>query len=207
MQTVRPAANSARPRHPFADTLSAPPPSRHSDHVGTLLYSDPHWKAGAEHTAAFDIFSAGIVLFELRLGASTRMGRAVALSALREAGAQMPEGFEERAPREAALVRQMIASPATSRPSAAELLQRLPAEYSPGAAAAVASVRAVSHERGCGLPSRERWQAVVAAGEAPTADEVGALAECWPALLRSVPPDEPPLPLSEVREDAGPSSS
>jgi translation initiation factor 2-alpha kinase 4 len=92
--------------------------------VGTYLYMDPH-AAGSAHSFALDIWSLGIILFELCTFFSTRMERIVALTELRSR--QGPDAaFTARWPAQAALMREMLDPVPERRPSARKLLDRLP---------------------------------------------------------------------------------
>jgi len=86
---------------------------------------DPHATGGSGQSFALDIWSLGVILFELCTFFSTRMERIVALSALREGGAPDAE-FAARWPRQAGLMAEMLDPVAERRPSARALLERLP---------------------------------------------------------------------------------
>jgi serine/threonine protein kinase len=88
--------------------------------VGTLSYSSPEQLSGALYSTKSDIYSLGVILFELYTSFHTAMERAVSLEHLRKG--LLPEGFEQRWPEEARLIRAMTAPQPSLRPSATELL-------------------------------------------------------------------------------------
>ena len=68
--------------------------TEHTADVGTYLYMDPHWRG--KHSPPFDIYSVGIIAFELCSFFNTGMERVVALSDLRRG--KLPDGFEAKWP-------------------------------------------------------------------------------------------------------------
>mmetsp|Transcript_10976 Transcript_10976/g.33847 ORF Transcript_10976/g.33847 Transcript_10976/m.33847 type:complete len:1072 (-) Transcript_10976:818-4033(-) len=100
------------------------PPSEATADVGTYLYMDPY-AAGSTNSFALDIWSLGVILFELCTYFPTRMERIIALTELRE-GRTPDAAFVSRWPAQAALMREMLDPVAERRPSARKLLERLP---------------------------------------------------------------------------------
>lgn len=78
--------------------------------------------AGTTYDEKADIYSLGIILFELFYPFSTAMERSNVLNDLKMKG-EMPEGFEERYPTESKWIRQMMHPDPSQRPSASELCQ------------------------------------------------------------------------------------
>ena len=68
-----------------------------------------------------DIYSLGIILFELYQSFSTGMERACAIQQLRKG--VFPDGFVEKYPKESALILWMMDDNPTHRPSAVQLLE------------------------------------------------------------------------------------
>lgn len=82
-----PAASAAEPP-------SEPPICEHTDEMGTLAYRAPEVKRNRPYTEKVDIFSMGVILFELVYPFSTRMERWVVLDKLRRA--VYPADFDAR---------------------------------------------------------------------------------------------------------------
>ena len=90
--------------------------------VGTLLYMDPSSFEG-RYAFPFDLYSLGVILFEMCSCFSTGMERVQALSELREDPPRLPPQMAERYPAQAELIRQMLQQPASRRPGARALLE------------------------------------------------------------------------------------
>ncbi|KAI8820164.1 kinase-like domain-containing protein [Fimicolochytrium jonesii] len=91
--------------------------------VGTFTYASPeqlHPSPTTPYTPASDIYSLGIILFELLNPFSTQMERAQHLAHLRSG--VFPKGFEARFPVETGWMRSMMGGRPGGRPGAAELL-------------------------------------------------------------------------------------
>ncbi|TPX71470.1 hypothetical protein SpCBS45565_g01126 [Spizellomyces sp. 'palustris'] len=92
--------------------------------VGTVTYASPEQlrpSLSTPYTPASDIYSLGIILFELLHPFATNMERARSLQALREGA--MPEKFIEEYPEEAGWIFCMMRMDPTSRPGAGEILE------------------------------------------------------------------------------------
>jgi eukaryotic translation initiation factor 2-alpha kinase 4 len=103
--------------------------------VGTYLYTAPEIDSGDPHQSSkVDLYSAGIVFYEMLRRFSTGMERAVELGALRAAKPKSgssgaadvagvaPEDFRAKFPQQTALVAALLAPDPNERPSASEVL-------------------------------------------------------------------------------------
>jgi serine/threonine protein kinase len=88
--------------------------------VGTRSYAAPEQLCGAQSSAASDIYSAGIILFELYNKFGTQMERLQALSALRKG--ELSSGFVSKWPQESRIILSMCQDRPNQRPTAYELL-------------------------------------------------------------------------------------
>ena len=82
------------------------PPSKnrlHTARVGTDLYMSPEQKNGQTYNYKVDIYSLGIILFELLTPFGTEMERFLALTDLRQLN--VPNGFDSQHPQEVSLAR------------------------------------------------------------------------------------------------------
>ncbi|KAF8070961.1 GCN2 [Scenedesmus sp. PABB004] len=103
--------------------LSAGAPSDVTGVCGTGWYIAPEIAQGwASYDEKVDMYSLGVVVFELWHPFSTAMERAVLLRELREAG-KLPPAWEAAHPQVARLVRWLMAAKPAARPSAREVLQ------------------------------------------------------------------------------------
>ncbi|KAI7883140.1 kinase-like protein [Lichtheimia hyalospora FSU 10163] len=91
--------------------------------VGTMTYASPEQlaKAPSAYDEKVDIYSLGIIFFEMLQPFSTCMERAEAIEGLKQG--IFPSGFVERYPREAALILWMMDTDPEKRPTAAQLLE------------------------------------------------------------------------------------
>jgi len=90
--------------------------------VGTFLYLAPEAARGLPVSSKADLFSVGIIAFELLRRFSTGMQRAAELSDLR-AQQRLPDGFEASFPKQSALIKALTSPDPAARPAAAEILQ------------------------------------------------------------------------------------
>uniref|UniRef100_A0A5K3FNH3 PRKR-like endoplasmic reticulum kinase n=2 Tax=Mesocestoides corti TaxID=53468 RepID=A0A5K3FNH3_MESCO len=96
----------------------------HTRQVGTDLYMSPEQASSRTYDEKVDIFSLGLIFFELTLPFSTEMERIEALTAARSQN--LPTAYTMAFPAEAALCRRMLARSPCERPSANEIkLDRL----------------------------------------------------------------------------------
>ncbi|EFA76284.1 hypothetical protein PPL_10046 [Heterostelium album PN500] len=93
---------------------------KHTSAVGTLTYSSPEQKKGL-YNEKTDIYSLGIILFELYYPFSTKMEKARVLSELR-AGI-LPKQFAKTYPKESALILSMMRTNPDERPAASDVLK------------------------------------------------------------------------------------
>jgi translation initiation factor 2-alpha kinase 4 len=102
--------------------------------VGTSYYISPEIREGwASYDAKVDLFSLGVMAFELWHPFATAMERAVLLRDLRENGV-MPAAFEAANPVVCKLIRWLLAPNPAERPTAVEVLRSelLPPQASTG---------------------------------------------------------------------------
>ena len=99
--------------------------------VGTYLYTAPEVESGdVNQSSKVDLYSAGIVFFEMLRRFSTGMERAVELNELRSArpppgesgSRRLPEDFRARFPHQTTLIAALLNPDPDDRPSAAEVL-------------------------------------------------------------------------------------
>ena len=87
--------------------------------VGTALYSAPEQKSGNSYKCSADVYSCGVVMFELYNLFSTSMERVDMLQGLRSSGCS--NEFTETWPDVSKIIHDMIKSDPNTRPSAADL--------------------------------------------------------------------------------------
>ncbi|MCA0368002.1 MAG: protein kinase, partial [Proteobacteria bacterium] len=90
--------------------------------LGTSVYGSPEQLNGSAYDEKADIYSLGIILFELFYPIRTHMERARVLTELKETK-QFPTDFLRRWPKEAALIWCCLAADPANRPSADEILE------------------------------------------------------------------------------------
>jgi serine/threonine protein kinase len=95
--------------------------SNSSGACGTSTYAAPEQLAGLQCTTRADMFSLGLIIFELLQPFQTAMERAISLSAAR--GGQLPDAFVSRFPFHSSLVQQMLSSNPRARPSARQAIR------------------------------------------------------------------------------------
>ena len=87
-------------------------------------YISPEIREGwASYDAKVDLFSLGVMAFELWHPFATAMERAVLLRDLREHGGVMPAAFEAANPVVCKLIRWLLAANPAQRPTAVEVLR------------------------------------------------------------------------------------
>lgn len=88
--------------------------------VGTLLYASPEQLSRKRYDSKTDIYSLGVLFFELFWPFATPVERVYTLMELRKG--IVPQGFKSRYPSEYALLKRMIATEPKERPTAIEIL-------------------------------------------------------------------------------------
>ncbi|CDW59357.1 Eukaryotic translation initiation factor 2-alpha kinase 4 [Trichuris trichiura] len=99
-----------------------------TSNVGTLLYAGPEavsTRKSVQITQKFDIYSLGIVLFEMSYRFKTGMERVTALTELRRKEIVFPESFncDPKFTKQRTLLLQMLSHDVAKRPTAVELLE------------------------------------------------------------------------------------
>ncbi|XP_061599130.1 eukaryotic translation initiation factor 2-alpha kinase 3 [Cololabis saira] len=97
----------------------APLLTRHTGQVGTKLYMSPEQLSGNSYSHKVDIYSLGLILFELLFPFSTQMERVRTLTEVR--ALQFPEVFSKNNVQELNMVRSMLSLSPSERPEAAEI--------------------------------------------------------------------------------------
>lgn len=91
--------------------------------VGTPFYTSPEQeKVGYHFDAKVDIYSLGIIFFEMCYPFSTGMERVMALTALRSSDITFPPDFRMKHPDESELISKMLQANPASRPDTNQLL-------------------------------------------------------------------------------------
>ncbi|KAJ6660561.1 hypothetical protein lerEdw1_017558 [Lerista edwardsae] len=94
---------------------------RHTGQVGTKLYMSPEQIYGNTYSHKVDIFSLGLILFELLYPFSTQMERVRTLSEVRSL--IFPPLFIQKYTQEYAMVKHMLSPSPTERPEAADIIE------------------------------------------------------------------------------------
>ncbi|XP_066483703.1 eukaryotic translation initiation factor 2-alpha kinase 3 isoform X2 [Tiliqua scincoides] len=94
---------------------------RHTGQVGTKLYMSPEQVYGNTYSHKVDIFSLGLILFELLYPFSTQMERVRTLSEVRSL--IFPPLFIQKYAQEYAMVKHMLSPSPTERPEAADIIE------------------------------------------------------------------------------------
>ncbi|XP_018098482.1 eukaryotic translation initiation factor 2-alpha kinase 3 isoform X2 [Xenopus laevis] len=105
------------------ETVLTPMPAyaRHTGQVGTKLYMSPEQIFGQSYSHKVDIFSLGLILFELLYPFSTQMERVRVLTELRDL--KFPELFTERYATEQKMVLHMLSHNPNERPEVEEIIE------------------------------------------------------------------------------------
>ncbi|KAF6718318.1 Eukaryotic translation initiation factor 2-alpha kinase 3 [Oryzias melastigma] len=97
----------------------APLLTRHTGQVGTKLYMSPEQLSGNSYSHKVDIYSLGLILFELLYPFRTQMERVRTLTEVRVL--HFPEVFSRNNNQELSMVRSMLSLSPSERPEAAEI--------------------------------------------------------------------------------------
>uniref|UniRef100_A0A4W6C6C1 Eukaryotic translation initiation factor 2-alpha kinase 3 n=1 Tax=Lates calcarifer TaxID=8187 RepID=A0A4W6C6C1_LATCA len=97
----------------------APLLTRHTGQVGTKLYMSPEQLSGNSYSHKVDIYSLGLILFELLYPFRTQMERVRTLTEVRVL--RFPEVFSKNNVQELSMVRSMLSLSPSERPEAAEI--------------------------------------------------------------------------------------
>ncbi|NP_001265821.1 eukaryotic translation initiation factor 2-alpha kinase 3 precursor [Oryzias latipes] len=97
----------------------APLLTRHTGQVGTKLYMSPEQLSGNSYSHKVDIYSLGLILFELLYPFRTQMERVRTLTEVRVL--RFPEVFSRNNSQELGMVRSMLSLSPSERPEAADI--------------------------------------------------------------------------------------
>uniref|UniRef100_A0A8C7MPL2 non-specific serine/threonine protein kinase n=1 Tax=Oncorhynchus kisutch TaxID=8019 RepID=A0A8C7MPL2_ONCKI len=95
--------------------------ARHTGQVGTKLYMSPEQLSGDLYSHKVDIYSLGLILFELLCPFRTQMERVRTLTEVR--GLQFPAVFSKNNVQELGMVRSMLSLNPAERPEAADITE------------------------------------------------------------------------------------
>ncbi|XP_045440152.1 eukaryotic translation initiation factor 2-alpha kinase 3 isoform X7 [Pipistrellus kuhlii] len=95
--------------------------ARHTGQVGTKLYMSPEQIHGNNYSHKVDIFSLGLILFELLYPFGTQMERVRVLTDVRNL--RFPPLFTQKYPREYMMVQDMLSPSPMERPEAAHIIE------------------------------------------------------------------------------------
>lgn len=87
-------AENLKSMTPCGDASGLPSCAKHTQQVGTHLYMSPEQLQGRQYSYKVDIYSLGLILFELLMVFSTEMERIATIKMLRSN--QFPNGFHEK---------------------------------------------------------------------------------------------------------------
>ncbi|KAM7364322.1 pancreatic eIF-2alpha kinase [Cochliomyia hominivorax] len=105
------------------DKTGLPSCARHTQQVGTHLYMSPEQLRGLPYDFKVDIYSLGLIFFELLVYFSTEMERIMTLRSLRDGN--YPKDFPHEHPNEYELLKIMLSSNPEERPTTTELKVKL----------------------------------------------------------------------------------
>ncbi|KAH8311836.1 hypothetical protein KR044_008223, partial [Drosophila immigrans] len=105
------------------DHSGLPSSVRHTQQVGTHLYMSPEQLRGQHYDYKVDIYSLGLIFFELHVYFSTEMERIKTLRALRDG--HYPADFGIQYPEQYDLLQRMLSSQPSQRPQTKQLKQQL----------------------------------------------------------------------------------
>ncbi|EDV47885.1 eukaryotic translation initiation factor 2-alpha kinase isoform X1 [Drosophila erecta] len=105
------------------DQSGLPSCARHTQQVGTHLYMSPEQLLGQHYDYKVDIYSLGLIFFELHVYFSTEMERIKTLRSLRDG--QYPKDFAVNHPKQYDLLQQMLSAQPEQRPQTKQLKSQL----------------------------------------------------------------------------------
>ncbi|KAM9842412.1 eukaryotic translation initiation factor 2-alpha kinase 3 isoform 1-T2 [Aulostomus maculatus] len=105
--------------HEQSALTPAPLLNRHTGQVGTKLYMSPEQLSGNSYSHKVDIYSLGLILFELLFPFRTQMERVRTLTEVR--ALRFPEVFSKNNVQELSMVRSMLSWSPSERPEAIEI--------------------------------------------------------------------------------------
>nr|XP_057934683.1 eukaryotic translation initiation factor 2-alpha kinase 3 [Doryrhamphus excisus] len=105
--------------HEHSALTPAPLLTRHTGQVGTKLYMSPEQLSGHSYSHKVDIYSLGLILFELLHPFRTQMERVRTLTEVR--ALHFPECFSKNNVQELSMVRSMLSRSPGERPEAADI--------------------------------------------------------------------------------------
>ncbi|XP_042890006.1 eukaryotic translation initiation factor 2-alpha kinase 3-like isoform X2 [Penaeus japonicus] len=100
------------------------PDSHHTHRVGTQLYMSPEQVMGQVYDYKVDIYSLGLIFFEMLVPFSTGMERLTVMTRVREG--KFPDGFVDDYPDEAELLKLMLSTNPDTRPTTRGIRARNP---------------------------------------------------------------------------------
>ncbi|XP_042238217.1 eukaryotic translation initiation factor 2-alpha kinase-like isoform X2 [Homarus americanus] len=98
--------------------------NNHTHRVGTQLYMSPEQVNGQVYDYKVDIYSLGLIFFEMLVPFSTGMERLTVMTRLRDG--HFPKGFDYQFPDECTLLKLMLSKDPTSRPTTRGIRARNP---------------------------------------------------------------------------------
>ncbi|XP_013108185.2 eukaryotic translation initiation factor 2-alpha kinase [Stomoxys calcitrans] len=105
------------------DKTGMPSCVRHTQQVGTHLYMSPEQLRGLPYDFKVDIYSLGLIFFELLVYFGTEMERIMTLRSLRDG--IYPKDFPHKHPKEYELLKKMLSAKPEERPATQELKVQL----------------------------------------------------------------------------------
>ncbi|KAH8278465.1 hypothetical protein KR018_003841 [Drosophila ironensis] len=105
------------------DQTGMPSCARHTQQVGTHLYMSPEQLLGRHYDYKVDIYSLGLIFFELHVYFSTEMERIKTLRSLRDG--HYPKDFAVNYPEQYDLLQQMLSADPAERPQTKQLKSQL----------------------------------------------------------------------------------
>ncbi|EEC19627.1 phosphoenolpyruvate carboxylase kinase, putative [Ixodes scapularis] len=110
----------ATPSEPTTESLTSES-GRLTDQVGTQLYMSPEQIDGLKYNQSVDVFSLGLIFFELLWPFSTQMERIQDLMNAKRL--KFPDKFRKTYPSECKLIEQLLSHSSDKRPSARDIRQ------------------------------------------------------------------------------------